>query len=192
MRLLPLLAVSLAATASSPPTLQSRVIKCSEPTASTECVPAPRRHTSVAIVRRMQRPRPDELPLPPPASANAGASASSNIAQDNSSTSFTPQTIPSPPAWVLTLEDLVTAICRIFITILTLFNVNITWRIRGECQRSPAYDTKTHVSNSEPRSSTSWVKACMGRCEVGVCLEQGFCWVGGFCLFWLDSEEIKG
>ncbi|KAF6227674.1 hypothetical protein HO173_012004 [Letharia columbiana] len=85
----------------------------------------------------MQRPRPDEVSLPPPASANAGASAASNIAKDNSSTSFTPQTIPSPPAWVLTLEDLITAIYRIVITILTLFNVNITWRIRANQDRRP-------------------------------------------------------
>lgn len=136
MKLIPQLTALLAATAFSHPTTQSRISK-TEPTTSVYCVPiVPRRYISATILPRMQGPRPDEVSLSPPALNGPGPSTSNNITKTNISTSRSLHTLPSPPTWVVTVEDLITAIFRIVMTVLALFNVNITWRIRGECHGS--------------------------------------------------------
>lgn len=158
MNLPSLFTALLAATAFSPPTVQFRITK-PESTTSTYCVPT--------ILPRMQRPRPDDLSLSPPALVAPSSSTTNNVTKDNNSTSSVLHLVPPP---LLTFEDIFTAIFRIIITILTLFNVNITWRIRGEYHRNPAPNvcaSTANVSGSQPRSSTSWVEACIARCEVG-------------------------
>lgn len=149
MKIRPLLTALFAATAFSPPSIQSRIAKPSSIT-STYCIPVPRRHAFATIVPRVQRARPHEVSLSPPALANSGASASSNVTKSNTSTSSARDARPPLPAWVLTLDDILTAIFRILITILTLFNVNITWRIRGELWTSTpnSWAFRADVSNS--------------------------------------------
>lgn len=138
MILLPTLTALLAATAFPPRTMQARITK-KEPTSSIYCLPVslPPRPISAPILPRKQRARPHKISLSPPTLAGPSTSTTRNVTKRNDSTSSAPQAIPPPPAWVLTLEDIVTVIFRIVITILTLFNVNITWRIRGEWHRSP-------------------------------------------------------
>ncbi|CAD6581690.1 MAG: hypothetical protein ASARMPREDX12_000631 [Alectoria sarmentosa] len=82
----------------------------------------------------MQRPRPDDVSLSPPALVAPSSSMTKNVTKDNDSTSSVLHAVPPP---ILTLEDIVTAIFRIIITILTLFNVNIAWRIRANQDRRP-------------------------------------------------------
>lgn len=164
-----LLAALLATIALSTFTLQSNALETKHGT-TTYCVPVPRRLVLATILPRAQRPRPDEVSLSPPALADPRTSTSTNVTRDNSSTSSTPHAMPSPPTWVLTVEDLITALFRIVVTILTLFNVNITWRIHGECQRTAACSknlTETETSNSQSKPSTSRVEASMGGCKVG-------------------------
>lgn len=172
MNIFSLFTALLAATALAPPTIQCRITK-TEPTASTYCVRFPRRHTSATILPRVQRPRPDEVSLSSPSLTGPNT----NVTKFNESTTSPLQALPPQPAWVLTLEDLVTTIFRIVITILTLFNVNITWRIRGECHRRAAhkiFTTRANKSNSQSRPSKPSIKACMGRGEVGDCLSKVF------------------
>ena len=137
MNILTLITALLMATSFPRLTIQTRIAE-KQSTNSIYCVSVPRRHTSATMLPRMQRPRPDDVSLSVPALSGPSTSTTNNITKDNNSTSHTLQVLPTPPAWVLTLEDLITAIFRVVITILTLFNVNITWRIRGECYRSPA------------------------------------------------------
>lgn len=137
MQLRPLLTALLAATAFSPPTIQSQS-STDHPTLNTYCVPIPRRHTSAPILPRMRRPRPDAISLSPPPLSNPSTSTT-NVSKDTNASSNPLHALPPPPAWVLTLEDLITAIFRVVMTILTLFNVNITWRIRGEWHRRAAH-----------------------------------------------------
>ncbi|CAF9912948.1 hypothetical protein IMSHALPRED_000853 [Imshaugia aleurites] len=125
MKFRPLLTALFAATAFSPPSNQSLITNSKSDT-STYCLPVPGQHASATIIPRMQRPRPGEVSL--------GASASSNITKTNSPVS---SAIPPPPAWVLTLEEILTATFRVVITVLTLFNVNVTWRIRADLDRRP-------------------------------------------------------
>lgn len=138
MNLLPTLTALLAATAFPPRTMQARITK-TEPTSSICCLPVslPPRPTSTTILPRKQRARPHKMTLSPPTLAGPSTSTTPNVTKRNDSTSSAPQAVPPPPAWVLMLEDIVTVIFRIVIAILTLFNVNITWRIRGEWHRSP-------------------------------------------------------
>ena len=182
MQLRPLPAALLAATAFSLLTIQSQT-STHNPTTSTYCVPVPRRHNSAKILPRMRRPDPNEMSLSPPSLTGP----STNVTKDTSPSSNPLQALPPPSNWVLTLEDLITAVFRIVITILTLFNVNITWRIRGECHRMCW--AHIHLSsqltspNSQSRSSTSQIGACMGWCEVGDCLSRGIAALR--CLDWL-------
>ena len=129
MKLFPLITALLATIAFST-TVESRLPKTKADTCSCY-VPTHRRLTLTTILSRTQRSRPDEVSLSPPALPAPQKPSSNNITKDNSSTFSTPQE-PSAPAWILTVEDLLTAIFRVVITILALFNVNITWRIRGE------------------------------------------------------------
>ena len=162
------LVTALCATIAFSATVESRLPKTKADTC-TYYVPTRPRLTFTTIFPRTQRPRPDELPLSPPALPAPAKSSSNNVTKDNSSTSSTPQEMPSPPAWVLTAEDLITAVFRVVITVLTLFNVNITWRIRGTYHGMIAHKAmsiQSDASNSEPRSSPPWVGKCMGGCEI--------------------------
>lgn len=146
MQLRPLLAALLIAAAFSPLTFQSQT-STPNPTTSIYCVPLPRRHTSATILPRMRRPRPDEVSLSPPSLTGPSTSTTpKNGTKDHNSSSYPLHTLPPPPAWVLTMEDIITAIFRTVITILTLFNVNITWRIRGECYGRPGHKGTCHQS----------------------------------------------
>lgn len=93
--------------------------------------------TRAIIQPRMHGARPDEVSLSPPALPNSPASALNNTSTHNNSTSPSPQLLPQPPTWALTLEDLVTAIYRILTIVLTLFNINITWRFHGHHGHQP-------------------------------------------------------
>ena len=132
MKPVPLL-IALFATIAFSATVESRLPKTNVDTC-TCYVPTHRRLTLASILPRKERSGPNEVSLSPPALPAPEEPASYNVTKDNKSTSSTPQGMPSPPAWVLTVEDIITAVFRIVITILTLFNVNITWRIRGEYQ----------------------------------------------------------
>ena len=170
MQLHPLLAALLLVATFSPLTIQSQISTQSS-TTSIYCVPLPHRHTSATILPRTRRPRPDDISLsPPPLTGPSPSTTPKNGTKDHNSSSYPLDMLPPPPAWVLTMEDIITAIFRVVMTILTLFNVNITWRIHGECQRRAGH--RTHVlsqltcPNSESRSSTSQIRACLGRYEV--------------------------
>ena len=89
--------------------------------------------TRVMIQPRKYRATPDEVSLSPPALPNSPASALNNNSKYNNSTSPLSHMLPQPPTWVLTLEDLITAIFRIVSIVLALFNINITWRFHGKC-----------------------------------------------------------
>lgn len=89
--------------------------------------------TRVMIQPRKYRARPDEVSLSPPALANSPASTPNDTSKHHNSTSPLSHILPQPPTWVLTLEDLVTAIFRIVSIVLALFNINITWRFHGKC-----------------------------------------------------------
>ncbi|KAM0806116.1 hypothetical protein BDR22DRAFT_883853 [Usnea florida] len=107
--------------------------------ASTCHVPVPihRWPARVTIQPRMHRARPDELSLSPPALPNFPASTSNNTSKDNSSTNPSPQGLSPPLTWVLTLEDLITAMYRIVSILLTVFNINITWRFHAHHAHQP-------------------------------------------------------
>lgn len=181
MQLCLLLAAFLAATACSPLTIQSQT-STQIPTTGFYCVPIPSRPASATILPRMQRPRPHEMSLSPPPLSDPSTSVT-NLTKDTNPSSNPLHMLPPPPAWVLTLEDLISAIFRIVITILTLFNVNITWRIRGKFQRMCW--TQMHLSlqltcpKSKSRSSTSQIRACMGRRAIGACLSRYLCYTRG-------------
>ena len=116
------------------------------PTISTCYVPVRRWPTRVTIQPRMHRARPDELSLSPPALPNSPSSGLNNTSNHNKSTSPSPQIIPQPPTWTLTVEDLVTAVYRIVNILLTLFNINITWRFHGKCHSSWRTRTSTTLT----------------------------------------------
>lgn len=148
MRLHPIFTALLATLALFPPTVQSRSTK-TVPATLNYCVGVPLQHTSATILRRKQRPTPKEISLSPPALNAPSSSITENPTRANNATSSTPHALPPLPPWFLTVEDVVTAIFRIIITALTLFNVNVTWRIRGECQRKVLDVAKTDMSNSQ-------------------------------------------
>ena len=60
-------------------------------------------------------------------SPQVGSSADSS----NSTSSLLPQKSQNIPPWIPTSEKIITAIFRAFMAILTLVNVNFTWRIHG-------------------------------------------------------------
>ena len=150
MKPFPLL-IALVATIAFSTTVESRLPKTSSDTC-TYHIPTHHRLTLTTILPRTQRPKPNEVSLSPPTLPVPAKPGSHNITKNNSSTSSTPQEMPSPPAWVLTVEDLITAIFRIVLTILTLFNVNITWRIRGEYQSMTAHK-RCHPNLTHPTAN---------------------------------------
>ena len=114
--------------------------------ASTCHVPIRRWPTRVMVQARMHGARPDDVSLSPPALPDSPTSALNNTTKHNNPTSPSPQTLPQPPTWALTLEDLVTAIYRIVSIVLTLFNINITWRFHGKCHSSWRTRTSTTLT----------------------------------------------
>lgn len=167
MKLFPLLSFFFATIVFST-TVESRLSKIKPDTCACY-VPTHRRLTLTTILSRTQRSRPVEVSLSPPTLPIPAKPTSNNITKDNSSTSSTPQKMPSAPAWVLTVEDLITAIFRIVVTILAFFNVSITWRIRGEYPSTTAHkemSAQSNTSDSEPRSSPRSGEECMGGREV--------------------------
>ena len=139
-------------------TSQPRILSSTTKTdskASTYHIPIRSWPARVTIQPRMHGARPGELSLSPPTLPNFPPSALSNTSKDNNSTSLSQQTFSQPVTWVLTLEDLITAIYRILSIVLTLFNINITWRFHGKCHSSPTYLDKADVSTSPSRSAAS-------------------------------------
>ena len=75
-------------------------------------------------------------------------SLSPQIQPPTASSPNSSQITQSTPPWIPSSETIVTAVFRAFITVLTLFNVNITWRIHGKhgaihCQ-SPTDEQSSH------------------------------------------------
>lgn len=94
-------------------------------------IAAAHRYTHSIIRTRTKRSRSGKVSLSP-------ESAPPPYIKPNNSTKTTNTTLPiqqsSPkiPFWFPTLEAIVTPIFRAVLLILTLFNVNITWRIHGQ------------------------------------------------------------
>ena len=74
-------------------------------------------------------------------SASPQSATSPSLKPDNNTKTNT--TLPSQnpsskiPYWFPALENVVTPIFRTVILILTIFNVNITWRLHGQCPTVP-------------------------------------------------------
>lgn len=95
------------------------------------CTPCPSivdRPAFVAHYRALKRVRKDELSISPGASLPSLPSYGSP--SDNTTNNTT--NIASQPGWSPSIDNIVTAIFRALLTVLTLFNVNITWRIHGK------------------------------------------------------------
>ena len=120
------------ACATSQPHMPSSITN-TDPTASTCHFPIRRWPARVTIQPRVHRVRPDEVSLSPLALPNSPASALNDTSKHHNSTSPLSHIPTQPPTWVLTLEDLITAIFRIVSIVLALFNINITWRFHGKC-----------------------------------------------------------
>ena len=85
--------------------------------------------------------------------------------------------IASLPGWSPSIESIVTAIFRALLTILTLFNVNFTWRIHGKSShpKTPIHSCLTYVHSTQcrpppPRSSRSY--PCSRKTMAGMSQEQ--------------------
>ena len=95
------------------------------------CTPCPSigdRPAFFAHYRALKRARKDDLSISPGASLPSPPSYGSH--KDNTTKNTTD--IGSSPGWSPSIETIVTAIFRALLTVLTLFNVNITWRIHGK------------------------------------------------------------
>ena len=95
------------------------------------CTPCPSisdRPAFFAHYRALKRARKDDLSISP------GASLPSPPSYGSPSDNITNNTtdIASQPGWSPSIDTIVTAIFRALLTVLTLFNVNITWRIYGK------------------------------------------------------------
>ena len=152
MKFLHVLAALLTVLAVSPSTILSLTTD-TDLNISTYHVPVRCWPARATIQPRMHGARPDEVSLSPPALPNSPASALNITKKHNNSTSSFPQILPQTPTWVLTLEDLVTAIYRIVSIVLTLFNINITWRFHGKCHSNSTHLDQADVSTSPSRSS---------------------------------------
>ena len=95
------------------------------------CTPCPSisDHSAVfAHYRALKRARKDDLSISPGASLPSPPSYSSPSENTTNNTTD----IASLPGWSPSIDTIVTAIFRAILTVLTLFNVNITWRIHGK------------------------------------------------------------
>ena len=96
-------------------------------------IAAAHRYTHSILRTRTKRSRSGKLSLSP-------ESAPPPYIKPNNSTKTTNTTLPIQqssskiPFWFPTLEAIVTPIFRVVLLIITLFNVNITWRIHGQSQ----------------------------------------------------------
>ena len=77
---------------------------------------------------------------------------------ENSTNSTTTLSIQQPSlngsAWMLRLEGIITPIFRTVILLLTLFNINITWRIHGQWMTLVSYQLgRTQLTASQPSMS---------------------------------------
>lgn len=94
------------------------------------CIAVAHRDIHSILRMRMRHLRGGEISLSPP------SASSPDIKPDNSTL---PPQQPSPETTlgITRLEKVVTPVFRTVILILTLFNVNITWRIHGQCLTVP-------------------------------------------------------
>ena len=126
------------------------------------CTPCPNigaRPAVFAHYRALKRAREDELSISPGALL---PSPPSYVSPSNNTTNDTTD-IARLSVWSPSVETIVTAIFRAFLTVLALFNVNITWRIHGKSpyQKIPIDQCLTYVHStqcwpSSPRASTSY------------------------------------
>lgn len=95
------------------------------------CVAVVRQDVHSILRMRMRNLRGGEASLSPQSATPP------YIKPDNSSktnvTLPSQQTSQKTPYWFPALENIVTPIFRTVILILTIFNINITWRLHGEC-----------------------------------------------------------
>ena len=95
-------------------------------------VPAIHGYTRSTLRMRIERSQSGKISLSPQSSLPPYPSP------DNSTKTTTNTTLPIQqpsskiPFWIPTLESIITPIFRAVILILTLFNINITWRIHGQ------------------------------------------------------------
>lgn len=114
------------------------------------CVAAAHRNTHSSFGTRMKRSRTGRVSL------SSGSAPSPYITPDNSTktnstktdgtktnntkkngtetntTIPAQQTFPKIPSWIPTLENVITPIFRTILLLLTLFNIDMTWRIHGQ------------------------------------------------------------
>ena len=116
------------------------------------CPPCPNigaRPAFFAHYRALKRARKDELSISPGALLPSPPSYGSP--SDN--TTYTTTDSASLPGWSPSVETIVTAIFRALLTVLTLFNVNITWRIHGKSPypKIPIDKCLTYVHSTQCR-----------------------------------------
>lgn len=94
------------------------------------CVPCTCVNGCLALTshRRLKRSHGNNVQLSP-GSIPASPPPSSNVSNGSDLTRIPTSKLPS---WLPTLDTIVTAAFRAIITSLTLFNVNITWRLHGK------------------------------------------------------------
>ena len=85
--------------------------------------------------KRLKRSRKGEFsisPPSPPSSPSAPSLTPISRAPKKTNHTSTSSAAPNLQSWTPLLERILTAVFRAVITILTLFNVNFTWRIHGK------------------------------------------------------------
>ena len=118
------------------PQLES--IRKNQSVTGSKCVAVAHRDPQSILRTRMKRSRIGKISLspqspPPPLPPYIGPDNST----ETNSTLPTQRPSPQMSSWIPTLEDIVTPIFRTLILVLTLFNVNITWRIHGQWPALP-------------------------------------------------------
>ena len=105
----------------------------------TSCPNISARPAFFAHYRALKRARKDDLSV----SLDASLPSSPSYGSRSDNTTNTTTDVASLPSWSPSIDTIVTAIFRALLTVLTLFNVNITWRIHGKSSylKSPP----THV-----------------------------------------------
>ena len=116
------------------------------------CTPCPSigdRPAFFAHYRALERARKDDLAISPGASLPSPPS----YGPRNDNTTDNTTDFAGLPDWSPSIETIVTAIFRALLTVLTLFNVNITWRIHGKSPylKTPIDPCLTSVHSTQCR-----------------------------------------
>ena len=132
-----LVLIALSSTSCHPPTrhilepVPESILSNSSITTS-DYVPTAHQDTHSIICTRMKRSQIRKISVSPEPAPPPYIKPENSTKPDNSTTTTTMQQ-PSPriTSWIPPLEDIVTPIFRAVLLVLTLFNVNISWRIHG-------------------------------------------------------------